>query len=203
MKLILGSDLHGYLPKNTPSGDVMILAGDILPATDIHSFVRNKLHPWFLNAPVKHIILTWGNHDWHAFNELVSVCYAIVLVEQSVVLDGIKIYGSPWSLPFMKWAWMAPEATLEKIYRDIPDDVDIIVSHTPPYGICDETDDGHLCGSRALLKRMKSLPNLKLVVCGHIHEARGCDGIVANVSSVYNMEDYYVPRSDPWTIVEI
>ena len=203
MKLILGSDLHGYLPKNTPSGDVMILAGDILPATDIHSFVRNKLHPWFLNAPVKHIILTWGNHDWHAFNELIGVCHAIVLIEQTVVIDGIKIYGSPWSLPFMRWAWMAPEATLEKIYRDIPNDVGIIVSHTPPYGLCDKANDGRFCGSRALLKRMKSLPNLKLVVCGHIHEARGRDGIVANVSSVYNREGYCIPRPDPWTIVEI
>lgn len=200
MRLVLGSDFHGFLPKNIPRGDIMILAGDILPADDIHYFIRNKLNPWFRSAPIKNIIITWGNHDWHAFNESIGVLYATVLIEQSVKIGGIKIYGSPWSLPFKRWAWMAPETTLEKIYREIPNDVDIIISHTPPYGICDRTDDGRFCGSRALLKRMKSLPNLKLVVCGHIHEARGRSGIVANVSSVGSD---YVPRSDPWTIVEI
>jgi len=203
MRLILGSDLHGYLPVSIPSGDLMILAGDILPTNEVHDFVFRKLNPWLQNVPVKNIVLTWGNHDWAAFEDLISVHYAIVLIEQTVTISGLKIYGSPWSLPFRKWAWMAPESTLEKIYRDIPDDVDIIVSHAPPYGICDKAIDGRLCGSRSLLKRMKTLSKLKLIVCGHIHEARGTGCVVANVSSVYNFESWYVPISDPWTVVDI
>ncbi len=203
MRLILGSDLHGYLPKHIPRGDVLILAGDILPADDAQGFVFRKLNPWLKNAPVKNIVLTWGNHDWHALNDLVSVYYAIVLVEQSVEIGGIKIYGSPWSLPFRRWAWMAPESTLEKIYRDIPDDINIIISHSPPYGIRDEASDGRLCGSHSLLNRMKALPELKLLVCGHIHEARGRQGVVINASSVYNLGGYYVLRSDPWTVIDI
>jgi Icc-related predicted phosphoesterase len=203
MKLVLGSDFHGYLPKHIPKGDVMILAGDILPSVDVHSFVRNELNPWLLKAPVYRTILIWGNHDWQAFNGLVGVFYATVLIEESVVIRGVKIYGSPWSLPFERWAWMAPEVTLEKIYREIPDDVDIIVSHTPPYGVCDKAGNGSFCGSQALLKRINSLSNLKLVVCGHVHEAKGRNGVVVNVSSVYNMEGYCIPRPDPWTIVDI
>jgi len=203
MRLVLGSDLHGYLPKNIPEGDMLILAGDILPANDAQSFVFRKLNPWLERAPVKNIVLTWGNHDWHAFEDLVSVYYAIVLIEQSADINGIKIYGSPWSLPFRRWAWMAPEATLEKLYRDIPDDVDIVISHVPPYGICDKADDGRLCGSRSLLERIKTLPKLKLLVCGHIHEARGRQGIVVNVSSVYNSGNYYFLRPDPWTVIDI
>ncbi len=203
MRLVLGSDFHGYLPKSIPEGDVMILAGDILPNDDVHSFVRNQLNPWLLNAPVGRVVMTWGNHDWDAFNERVGIMYAFVLVEESVMINGIKIYGSPWSLPFNRWAWMAPERTLKKIYQEIPDDVDVIVSHTPPYGMCDKSNGGQFCGSRSLLARMKSLPKLKLLVCGHIHEARGRDGIVVNASSVGNREGYYYPRQDPWTVVDI
>ena len=203
MRLVLGSDLHGYLPKKIPEGDVMILAGDILPDDDVHLFVHNQLNPWLKDVPVGSIILTWGNHDWYAFNDLVCVYYATVLIEECVVINGVKIYGSPWSLPFNRWAWMAPEKTLKKIYKEIPDDVDVIVSHTPPYGFCDEANDGSLCGSRSLLKRMESLPNLKLVVCGHIHEARGRKWIVVNASSVGNREGYYYPRQDPWTVIDI
>lgn len=203
MRLLLGSDLHGYLPKDIPSGDIMILAGDLLPEHSVHDFVINKFNPWLRDAPVKNILLTWGNHDWYAFEDLIGIRYATVLIEQYVTIKGVKIYGSPWSLPFRRWAWMAPEITLEKIYKEIPDDVDIIVSHAPPHGLCDEAIDGRLCGSRSLLTRMKMLPSLKLVVCGHIHEARGRNGIVVNASFMANMSGSYIPRLDPWIVIDI
>lgn len=181
----------------------MILAGDILPEEGIWDFITNRLNPWLAKAPVKRTVLTWGNHDWPMPDLTMGVKSANVLVEQVIKIGGIKIYGSPWSLPYMRWAWMAPERTLAKIYQDIPKDVDVIVSHAPPYGWGDMNSKGEHWGSRRLRFRMEALPNLKLLVCGHIHEGYGRYGIVANVSSVYNAEGRYIPRIDPWTVVDI
>jgi Icc-related predicted phosphoesterase len=192
MKLILG-----------PEADIMILAGDILPGHDEQEFISNQLNPWLRSAPVGHIVLTWGNHDWLPFNGHVPEVHAHVLVEETIEIKGLKIYGSPWSLPFRQWAWMAPESTLEKIYSFIPDDVDIIVSHSAPQGVCDKASDGQLCGSLSLLHKMFELAKLKLIVCGHIHEARGEVGIVVNASFMANKEGMYIPRLNPWIEVEL
>jgi Icc-related predicted phosphoesterase len=55
----------------------------------------------------------------------------------------------------------------------IPEETNIIVSHGPPYGIGDPSREGESVGSKALLKRMDELPNLQLVVCGHLHSGYG------------------------------
>lgn len=67
---------------------------------------------------------------------------------------------------------MDDELLVEK-YRQIHDDTQVIVSHGPPLGHGDLVLRGEHVGSRALLDRMRQLPALKLVVTGHIHEARG------------------------------
>ena len=51
-------------------------------------------------------------------------------------------------------------------------DVDILVTHSPPYGILDVSNKGNYCGSKALLKEVHRIKP-KLHLFGHIHEARG------------------------------
>lgn len=208
MKLVLGSDLHGYLPK-VPSGDVLVLAGDILPEKEQDNFIQNRLRPWLVKAPVGNVVAIWGNHDDQPFR---YNCHNInlpwiLLIDQSVLIDGIKFHGTPWCLPIGRWAWQAPEYILEKVYDMIPEDTDILISHSPPYMIRDKTDihpiklkPSENAGSRALRERMNKLPNLKLLVCGHIHEARGQEGRVVNVSC---LDLFYKPYPNPWAIVEI
>ncbi len=48
----------------------------------------------------------------------------------------------------------------------------IVLSHAPPYGILDKTKSGKHVGSKILLKAIKK-HQPKLVLCGHIHEAKG------------------------------
>lgn len=201
MKLVLGSDLHGLLPK-VPECDVLILAGDILPEKDQAEFIENKLKSWLLRAPAGDIVATWGNHDFKPFKHdfsLIPLPWTL-LIDKSATVQGLKFHGTPWCLPIGRWAWQAPEYLLEHIYSLIPDDVDILISHAPPYGLGDRVQDGELAGSKSLLERMKSLSNLKFLVCGHIHEARGRYGKVVNVSSI---DHKYIPYPNPWTIVEL
>lgn len=211
MKLVLGSDFHGLLPK-VPPCDILVMAGDVLPEDDQDVFIEKILKPWLEEAPADEIVATWGNHDDRPFRVPFSLPWRL-LRDESAVVKGLKFYGTPWCLPVGRWAWQVPEDILKYIYSLVPDDVDIFVSHTPPYGICDLVDPkpeknrpSENVGSRELRKRIDELSQLKLLVCGHIHEARGVSGIVHNVSCVrkrLKTESQYTLRENPWTVVEL
>jgi Icc-related predicted phosphoesterase len=55
----------------------------------------------------------------------------------------------------------------------IPEDVDILVTHSPPWETLDKNVKGHPCGSMELESYLDYFPKLKLHVFGHIHEAYG------------------------------
>lgn len=198
MRLVLGSDLHGHLP-DVPPCDILVLAGDILPEKDQEIFMENKLKPWLSRTQTGAVVATGGNHDHKLFRRDYPLPWRF-LIDKSETVMGLKFHGTPWCLPLGRWAWQAPEYLLRYIYSLIPDDTDILISHAPPYSLGDRVQDGELAGSKSLLERMQGLPNLKLVVCGHIHEARGRYGKVVNASSI---DHRYIPYFDPWTVVEL
>jgi Icc-related predicted phosphoesterase len=51
--------------------------------------------------------------------------------------------------------------------------IQILITHTPPYGVLDLTRRGINAGCESLLERMVKLKDLRLHVFGHIHEAAG------------------------------
>jgi Icc-related predicted phosphoesterase len=91
----------------------------------------------------------------------------------------LKIWGSPWTKtfdgmnPHCKAFTCDTEEQLAEKWALIPDDVDILITHSPAACILDRNDRGEYCGSPSLLIRATSLPNLKLFVFGHIHEGYG------------------------------
>lgn len=209
------SDLHGYLPEIPPC-DLLIVAGDVCPDRfgpfyAMHApehqkrWFDAKFRPWVAAAP--RAVLTWGNHDycgqvryWFEDDDLVAV-------DRVVEVNGLKIWLSPWSNRFGCWAFMDDPEDLGRIYAQIPDDVDIIVSHQPPYGCGDRIADfstGQMehIGSRELLEATERV-RPKLVVCGHIHCGRGVydlDGIpVINCAIV---DEDYRPVPEPAIVYE-
>lgn len=64
------------------------------------------------------------------------------------------------------------------IYRHIPSDVNILLTHTPPYGIHDFSGQGNHAGCPVLANRLQAVDSntettrCRLHVWGHIHEAR-------------------------------
>lgn len=180
MKFIALSDIHGQWKssklkewfKRNP-GDCLLFAGDL---QSNHFDTGVGFIDWLHGLPYRYKVMTFGNHDgnWDWATEYAKQYSDItVLNNSSVEIEGIKIWGSPNSLIFLDWFFMKSDKELVEVYKNIPDDTDIVITHTPPFGILDMTKDGILTGSMSLLDRIKELKNLKYHVFGHIHEQAG------------------------------
>lgn len=108
-----------------------------------------------------------------------------------------KVYGSPWTPKFGGWAWnyerghsarceFRQRMTLRTgidmaflqtaIYKDIPSDVDVLLTHGPPHrlGGLDKIHDGTHVGCEELARKaIEEEIRPHLWATGHIHEARG------------------------------
>lgn len=193
MRIALISDLHGHLPEIPPC-DLLIIAGDICPdkfpsrgykwpdPQGQKDWMYDTFGPWAIKQPARQIAATWGNHDWVDDKWLASGG-AKVIVDQCIEVGGLNIWFSPWSPLFGGWHWMKSPSELVDVYAKIPEGVDILVSHGPPYGCGDQLDEHYLvlgsrkdenshAGSKELLATIQRVKP-KLVVCGHIHSGYG------------------------------
>lgn len=175
MKLVIISDTHMQENKvKVPECDILIHAGDYDIRTLNH---LEQLNDWFYNQPAKHKICIAGNHDFYIQRigkEKVKQIFtnAIYLEDEVITIEGIKFYGSPWTPIFNDWAFMAGVEKLKERASNIPENIDIVITHGPPLDILDYTLDGLNVGEYYLRKRIKDIKP-KYHIFGHIHEARG------------------------------
>jgi hypothetical protein len=175
MRLVCISDAHWcYQDIDYPKGDVLIMAGDMGQG---ETEVQTRTLAAFLGTlPYKYKLYTPGNHNIfeeetpaQQLFEDVGVTY---LIDRGVTIQGINIHMSPWTVPFMDWAFMKDETDLALCYKRVPKDTDILITHGPAFGILDQCADGRHVGSVALKKAvMKLKPKIHIV--GHIHESYG------------------------------
>lgn len=193
MNILAISDQHGFLPE-IPECDLLLIAGDICPVINHNlnfqlSWLETNFKEWLNNIPAKKVVMTFGNHDFVSQewkHKVINIgLRADLLFDESIVIDGIKIWGSPWSHWFYDWAWNAYEPQLKEIYSNIPDDVDIIITHGPPQGYCDATIHKDRIGSISLLERLEQMSK-KVLICGHNHEGFG-KAVTPNGNTVYNV----------------
>lgn len=88
----------------------------------------------------------------------------------------VRIWGSPWSPDFHSWAFMLPRRTgaLASKYELISPKTHILLSHTPPYGVLDESKMTHEnVGAEELTEFLEKREDLSVVAFGHIHEDYG------------------------------
>ncbi|PRY38488.1 Icc-related predicted phosphoesterase [Spirosoma oryzae] len=185
MKIVCISDTHGFHNQftqviNELEADVLIHAGDFTrhgTVQDCSSFLN--WYAGFTHIPNKLFIC--GNHD--EFPEKYPVLFDNLVAEfpevtylhhRQVTIDGVKFWGSNYSPAFWNWFWMVRRGEPSRILWDmIPEETNILVTHGPVHDILDETVDGIRAGCEALHERIADMNQLKLHVCGHIHEARG------------------------------
>ena len=172
-----------------PEGDVLVHAGDW--CKDYGDLEEMKAFAdWIAEQPYGAKVVIAGNHDFPAYTTHAE-CQAIFeqhgihyLRDSWVEIQGVKFWGSPWQPEFCGMAFNLPRGDrLWDKWRLIPKDVDVLVTHGPPYGILDDTtppdailigeatNDPHV-GCKQLLRRIKQVKP-KLHCFGHIHVSRG------------------------------
>ena len=175
MKVVCISDTHGYhRDLDIPNGDILIHAGDIDPVWGSLP-VLVDFNEWLGELPHSYKILVAGNHDipFESKPELTRqvITNAIYLENETVEILGLKIFGSPHTIPFAG-AFNTDEKEICKLWDKIPEGVDIVVTHGPPKMILDKSVFGENCGDGYLYARLRGIKP-QLHVFGHIHESYG------------------------------
>ena len=222
MKVCCYADLHGNLPE-TPECDLVIIAGDITPATFVFSdpgvqanWLNTDFAKWTRALPCKDMVYIAGNHDWAFLPENEGLIHfdkikGNYLYNSSVTINGVNIWGSPWTTWFHDWAFnFSPGQKgieeAKELWGTIPENTNIVVTHGPPFGYGDKVKTGYRSdtirvGDVELLDRIKALLDCHWHVSGHIHEGHGARRIQGTNNkwaiNATHVDDSYVATFPP------
>lgn len=183
MKICAVADVHmnehGRHSLATPAADVLVVAGDLtLRGRPLELY---RFRDWLVEQPQKHKVVIAGNHDFclekktqQQDSELTLSGDGIVyLRDQEITIDGVRFWGTPWQPWFHDWAFnLRRGEEIRKKWDLIPDGIDVLVTHGPPFGYGDLVSDGERVGCEDLIKAVDRVKP-KLHFFGHIHEDVG------------------------------
>ena len=173
-KICIIADTHRrHRELAIPPCDLLIHCGDFCSFQREDSKTLEDVDQWFAESPASHVVCIGGNHDFLLQNREFRFAHATYLQDELVEVAGLKIYGTPWCPDLSGFAFYAPLQQLEERWKCIPSDIDILVTHTPPYGILDfpTTGSPHL-GCTALRQELNRICP-RLHVFGHVHASFG------------------------------
>ena len=182
MKIWHISDTHGFHKQlNIPEGiDLVIHTGDCSNRMDPYTNepeVRQFIE-WYEQVPIPNKIFIPGNHDTSIERNLIKgsdfISAGIHLLNHDWMnVDGIKIFGSPYTPTYGQWAFMKSRETINRVWEQIPEGMDIVAVHGPCKGIldlsCDRQNVLEFCGDSALRKHVLNRIKPKYFLSGHIH----------------------------------
>jgi len=179
--------------------------------------IKKKIEKIFIAGNHDNFLQSMNEHEMWRYWQKINITY---LCDSGTEFEGLKIWGSPWTKTFVgmnpkcKAFTCDTEKKLAEKWGLIPDNIDILITHSPPYGILDRmrkikfsgrSRELENVGSKSLSLRIGKMENPpKLWVWGHIHESYGKDlpvrskpCIMLNASYV---NEYYEPVNKPITI---
>ena len=157
IKICAISDMHGILDFDIKPSDILCICGDIVPLKVQNykegtiKWLKKTFVPWCEKQPVEKVFLIAGNHDWESQRhpddwkkcfegtKITYLCdeYSEYVKQTDDTYQELSIYGTPWCHQFYNWAWMTSDVELEKIFKDIPYKVNLLLTHDAPYGTSD------------------------------------------------------------------
>ena len=175
MRILAFSDLHtdmetaADLVGRSADVDLVIGAGDFASQ---HRGLEETIE--VLSGIETRSLLVPGNNETE--DALRSACAqwpaARVLHGEGTDVDGIPFFGLGAGVPITPWDWSydLSEEQAAELIEGCPRE-GVLVLHSPPLGHCD-ISYGKSLGSSALADAIESR-ELRLAVCGHIHESWG------------------------------
>ncbi len=181
MKIVAIADthnLHRHFGKepfgNIPGGDILIHAGDVTThgtEEEVATFLD-----WFQLQPHRHKLWIAGNHDrclervnvvdrWHRPG-------IVYLEDTGITIHDVKFWGSPYTPDHQDFAFQLRQSANEK-WSHIPSDVNVLITHGPPFGILDSGHGMDHAGCPVLLSEVIDRIKPKIHIFGHIHEGYG------------------------------
>lgn len=183
MKILHLSDTHNCHRRlrNLPEADVVVHSGDFCMVGTEQEAI--DFLNWFCDLPYKHKIFICGNHDNCLYGANIdglpdNVYY---LCNSGIEIEGTKFYGIPM---FMEDCVTDRQS---RSYAKIPDNTDVLITHSPAFGILD-FDNGINYGSKEILMKLSNL-HLKAHLFGHIHSQHGVmeqNGIIFSNGAIMN-----------------
>lgn len=159
---------------------------------------------WVMNLPFaskdSKVVFIGGNHDCYLceepnpnhgdyssiYTDIIRPCggrlvyleddeYIFEKETEDGKIESLKIYGTPWCKVFGRWWFMKEDSKLEVIYDNIPEDLDILLTHdAPDIQGCGKITMGTWAGENAgnkVLARAIKKKEPKYCFYGHIHSA--------------------------------
>lgn len=207
-KVVCISDTHGaYRQINQlPDGDILVHAGDITLFGRPDELV--DFNDWCGNLPHRDVVVIGGNHDAVLAKQSPEFARKVLtnahyLLDSEITVQGVRIYGSPWTPEFNQWFFMLPRGSdeLRVKWAKLPEGLDILLTHGPPAGKLDYSKILKTYVGDSLLREAVERVKPKYHVFGHTHENQG--GIVGEYTTYINcsiMTRSYVPANDPIVI---
>ena len=218
VKIVAASDIHGACLQRIGdeviryNPDIFVIAGDLQGggrSIDGRAYYEREFIPMVrrLRSYDIEVVLVPGNHDIWLYNmdtkKLAIPRGYHLLIDNEETVCGLKFYGTPWC-PFIngRWVYESEEDRLEYVFSKIPENLDVLIAHSPPLGMEKENMDVSMQFKIKFRQHFGS-PNLRreivekrprLVLCGHIHSGDHRPYVigrstVANVSLMN--EEYY------------
>lgn len=150
------SDLHGYLPE-IDKCDLVLICGDIVSLRSqrypksCKKWYTGVFQPWVDSLPCDKVLFIPGNHEVGVeghddeYKKLFGPYKkATILIHEPYEYlsdDGTfyKIFGTPYCKVFGNWAYMRPNSDLKEKFSEIPDGLDILLTHDVAYGYADQS----------------------------------------------------------------
>lgn len=193
MKICAISDLHGYLPE-IDMCDLVLICGDIV---SLHSqrypkscktWYLDWFEPWVNELPCDKVLFIPGNHECgvEGHEDFYKEYFgkynkATILIHEpyeyfDIIGKSYKIFGTPYCKIFGNWAYMRPNSDLKERFSEIPEGLDILLTHDVAYGYADQSlqdigygTDEHFGTIELRDAILEKKPKLHL--SGHIHSA--------------------------------
>jgi Icc-related predicted phosphoesterase len=210
-RIVSFSDTHGsHFGLKVPDGDILVCAGDLCA----HGGMRDTQHflNWFNTFKHPHKVFIAGNHD-RIFEQDPGIINTLIrqlpknlhyLQDNGVEIEGLKFWGSPVSPRFYNWSFNRDRGEDIKRHWDmIPEATDVLITHGPPHGICDEAyrpgyNITEHTGCADLMDAVLRIAP-KLHLFGHIHYSGGQTyiGLKTTYANVSVLDESYQVVREP------